>query len=163
MICAAVGPGDDVIDLQMPRLKVRSAPGAIAFLKAVERRLVTPVERQFAQVRPFRNVGAMHSTIEQSQFVAHPALDQLGGLLADVDASPLAAKLLRSDARRGTPAEGIEDHVAEVARCLDDAPQQSKRLLFRIANPFFRRSRQGRHVDHHSPLPAHPMRASDTA
>ena len=63
-----------MIHLQVPRLEVRGAPGAVTFLMPIERRPVRPVRRKLAQVGAFGDVGAVHSLVEQPELIVHPAL-----------------------------------------------------------------------------------------
>ena len=53
--------------------------------------------------------------------------------MGDVDAQPLPVELLRRRYRRPAAAEGVEDDVALVGGCADDAFEEGLGLLRRVA------------------------------
>ena len=115
-----------VVDLQVPRFKVLLKSGAIAFLFAIE---PSPVVRavigwESTQIRAPGNVSSVCTPVEQPRLIPHPPFHEFRSLRADVDTYPLAIQLLSSDAGRGTPAVGIENHSAIVGPRSDDSVKE---------------------------------------
>jgi len=63
-------------------------------------------------------------------------LDEGHGQVGDVDADPVALELLGGDDGGARAAEGVEDQVALVAGCRDDAPEEGEGLLGGVAEEF---------------------------
>ena len=137
MISSALAPRYDVVDFQVSGLEVRRTARAVAFLQPVQRRLVRSVWRELAQVGTARYVRAVRSFVEQTQFVAHPALDKLSSLLRDVDTDPVTLQVLSCDAGRRAAAKGVKHDVSGVRTGGDDPAEQGKRLLRRVADALF--------------------------
>ena len=128
-ILDVVGPafraGDYVVDVEVARLKVGSASGAVAALLAVQPCAIlwAVVSRQLSEVGSPWNVRSVCALVEHSKFVAHALLHELGGLRGDVDPHPLTVLGLSRNAGRRASAERVQNYVASV-RTSRDYPLQ---------------------------------------
>ena len=81
-----------MVDGEIPKREVVSAPGADALLLAEQRVLVGPVVRQRYDVSPLRNIVSPHGLEQQLAFLSHARLDELARERRQVDADPLATQ-----------------------------------------------------------------------
>ena len=111
VVGAAVGAGDDVVDLQDAEGELAAAAVAAAFLLAEEDVFVLAVGDGRVDVGATGNVGAGgdQAVVEE---LAHGLLqahvDQFDGFGRDVDANPAAAQVFGGHAGGGAAAEGVQ-------------------------------------------------------
>ena len=145
VVGAALGLGNDVVDLEVAEVEHDPAAGAVALLLAVELVLMRPVVGQLAQVGPVGDIGLVVDLGEHAELVLEALLDQNVRHLGEVDPDPLPVEGLGRYAGGGAAAEGVEDDVAGVRAGLDDAIEEGEGFLGGVADPFLR-NRQARNV-----------------
>ena len=139
------------LEINMP---VDATVGSLFFAaerNGIHQRHRPPLELVFVVVgqrsRTAKVLGrAVHFKGYTGKGILEPLFNQRYGKVRDVDAYPLPAQFLRRMSCRSAAAEGVKHKITLAARCIDNALQQRKRLLRRIAQPLLRLRVQRRDV-----------------
>ena len=129
VVVSALGPGDDVVDLEVPERECHPAAAAVSFLDSEQPVLFRPVVRQLAQVGPLGNVRAVMDFGDDSELFAQSTFDDACCNWGRVDPDPLPVEVFCGHAGRGTGTERIEDEIPWIGADVDDAVEQCERFL----------------------------------